>query len=302
MGADSLVVAPTESTTAVTGLGPIESLVGCGNALAGGDWVEAGLMGVATGLETLGAIADPLGALLSAGVGWVIEHFGPLPGWLDDLAGDPDQIAAFAATWRNIADLVRDTSDQFLDAVASATSQWDGVAIDAYRGAAKAQAALMDAFGVAVDGVSAAVDVGGAIVAGVRELVRDAISQLVGYAISKAAQLLTVVLAPKAISEIVAKVGEWVAKLTGFIKGLISSMTAMSKHLDTLVTAAGDGAAALKKTADAWGQTNVANGKFDFDALLNGTATPGNGLPTVASVSYQVGSGGAKHTAGLDDR
>ncbi len=145
-------------------------------------------------------------------------------------------------------------------------------------------------------------DVGGAIVAGVRELVRDAISQLVGYAISKLAQLLTVVLAPKAISEIVAKVGEWVAKLTGFIKGLISSMTAMSKHLDTLATAAGDGAAALKRTADAWGRTNVANSKFDFDALLNGTATPGHGLPTIASVSFQLGSGGSKHVAGLDVR
>ncbi|MBC9735024.1 hypothetical protein [Nocardioides marmotae] len=302
MGAESLIVAPTESTTAVTGLGPVESLVGCGNALAAGDWVEAGLMGVATGLETLGAIADPLGALLSAGIGWVIEHFGPLPGWLDDLAGDPDQIAAFAATWRNIADLVKDTSEQFLDAVASATSEWDGVAIDAYRIAAKAQAILIDAFGVAVDGVAAAVDVGGAIVAGVRELVRDAISQIVGYAISKVAQLLTVILAPKAIGEIVAKVGEWVAKLTSFIKGLINSMTAMSKHLDTLVNAASDGAAAIKRTADAWGRTNIANSRYNFDALLNGTATPGNGLPTIASVSYQLGGGAAKHGAGLDDR
>lgn len=302
MSGNDLIVDRVDSTSAFTGAGPLESLVATGNALAGGDWVEASVMGVATGLETLGAIADPLGALLSAGVGWVIEHLEPFPSWLDDLAGDPDQIHAFASTWHNIADLVHDVSDDFLDAVGRATSDWDGVAISAYRGAARLQAAMIDGFAAAVTGVAGATEAAGAIVAGVREIVRDAISQLVGYGLSKVAQLLSVIFTGKAIAEIVAKVAEWAAKVSGFIKGLVKSVTNLSSHLDELVTAASDAGAGIKNLSEKWAATSAANSAFDFEKVFAGTATPGHGLPTIASVTYQEVSGAAKHATGVDDR
>ncbi len=37
------------------------------------------------------------------GVGRLIEHVRPLFDALDVLAGDPDQIAAYARTWKNVA-------------------------------------------------------------------------------------------------------------------------------------------------------------------------------------------------------
>src|SRR5690606_41981378 len=52
----------------------------------------------AAGLDTLGAITDPLDALLTAGVGWLIEHGRFLHEPLDAPAGDPAQITAQART------------------------------------------------------------------------------------------------------------------------------------------------------------------------------------------------------------
>jgi hypothetical protein len=302
MSGDSLVVAPQDSGGDLTGLGAVETLVATGNAVAGGDWVEAGVMGVASGLEGLGAVDDPGAALVAAGVGWVLEHFDPLTSWLDELAGDPDQIHAFASTWHNIADRVHGTSDEFLDAVGRATSSWDGLAVEGYRAAAHAQAAVIDGFGAMVTGVAGAVETAGAIVAGVREIVRDAIGQLVGRVLSCAAQLATGVLAAKAIGEIVAAVAEWAARISGFVKGLVTSMGNLGGRLDELLGAALEAGSAIRVLSDRWAATSVANGHYDVDRILAGTARPGNGLPTLANITYQETSGGIKHLTGLDDR
>ncbi|MCW2792165.1 MAG: type secretion protein Rhs [Nocardioides sp.] len=300
MSGNDLVAPAQDSSTIFTGSGPVESLVGAGQALAGGDWVDGAVYGVATGLETLSAIADPLGALFSAGIGFLIEHLEPFPSWMDELTGDPDRIHAFASTWHNIADRVRETADEFLDAVVSATNEWEGVAVEAYRAAVKVQATIVDGFAVMIEGVAGATEFAGAIVAGVRELVRDAISQLVGYALSKAAQLLTVVLAGKAIGEVVAKVAEWAAKISGFIKGLVKSMGNLSTHLDEILEAADDAGSSVKKLAEKWATTDVGNASYDFEKIFNGSAKPGAGLPTLANITYQVGSGGTKNA--VDNR
>lgn len=55
---------------------------------------------------------DPFGAILAAGVGWLMEHVGPLSDALDSLTGDPDQIKAHSETWKNIAVELGDVSGQ----------------------------------------------------------------------------------------------------------------------------------------------------------------------------------------------
>ena len=232
---EALLAGRHDSTVALSGIAPVQVLVGTGRALTDGDWVEAGVLGVATGLEGLGVVADPLGALVAAGVGFVLEHLQPLAGWFDDLAGDPDQIHAFATSWHRIAGLVHDTSDHYLDAVGRATSPWDGLAVGAYRSAARAQAAVIDALGVGVTGVAAATETAGGIVAGVREIVRDALADLVGQVVSKSAQLLSGVMTVSAIADIVATVAAWTRRVSGFVEALLRSISTLSRHLDDLV-------------------------------------------------------------------
>ena len=306
MGDNTLVVAEVGSTEWYTAMGPVESFAGMADALGRGDWVEGGLNGVAGSLETLGAIADPAGALLSAGVGWVLEHLSPFPEWLDELAGNPDAIHAMASTWHNVSQRLHNVADEFLTAAASAANQWDGVAIDAYRLSAKVLSEIIDGFGTMVTGVAAGVEVAGALVAGVRALVRDGLSQLVGYGLSKLAQLLSLVLAPKAISEICAKVAEWTAKIGAFLKNLITSMGKLGKVLDDIFGALGAAGSKIKTIADKWDALPVNSSDYDFDAIQKaikeGTAVGGGHFPSLASVAYTGLSESAKHTGGLDDR
>ncbi|GGU24388.1 WXG100 family type VII secretion target [Nocardioides albus] len=302
MSGNELIVAKQDSETWATALGPIESLVGVADAAGRGDWVEASIMGVATALETLGAIADPAGALISAGIGWVIEHMRPFPDWMDQLAGDPDQIRAFADSWRNVSGRIDDCAANFWRSADLAAADWDGMAVSAYRAAVRAQMEVIQGFAKVTDGVAAMVDLAGSIVAGVRELVRDALSQLIGYGISKAAQILSVALAPKAIAEIVAKVAEWAAKIGNFVKGLIRSIRALNGTLDDIMGAIGDAASAVNKVAKSFGDTGMMNSKWNFDELFAGVPmSPGTGMPSISNAGYQVGSGSAKSQAQSDN-
>ncbi len=105
---------------------------------------------------------------------------------------------------------------------------------------------------------------------GVRALVRDGFSQLVGYGLSKLAQLLSLVLAPKAIGEICAKVAEWTAKIGTFLKNLISSMGKLGKVLDDIFGALGTAVSKIK---------TVDSSDYDFNAIekavKEGTAVGG---------------------------
>ncbi len=278
MSGETLLVGREDSTGALTGIASLDVLVGTGSALADGDWVEAAVLGAAVGLEGLGVVADPFGALVAAGVGWVVEHLQPLAGWFDDLAGDPDQIHAFASSWHRIAGLVHDTSEHYLGAVDRATSPWDGLAVGAYRAAAQTQAAVIDALGTGVTGVAAATETAGAIVAGVREIVRDALAEVVGQVVSKAAQLLSAVFTASAIVDIAMTVAAWARRVSGFVEALLRSLSTLSRHLDDLVVAAEGAGRALVRLADSWAATSTS------DLLFPGT------------------SGAAQYATGLDDR
>lgn len=238
MTVNPLVAGEQTSTSWHSGMGFVDSLSASAEAAGSGDWVEAGLNGMAGGLETLGAIADPFGALMSAGIGFLIEHFGPLKSMLDGLAGDPDQIHAFASTWHNVSDRVHETAGDYRGAVARLEGDWHGPAMSAYAGFAQMHATILDAMGTMTTGVAGAVEIGGILVGAVRNMVRDFISDVVGFAISKALEVLTVALAPKAIAEIVGKVSEWAARASAFVKQLISSMG----KLGDLLTEIGNGA------------------------------------------------------------
>ena len=92
-----------DSTRTFSGVAIADDIDGLMSGYRSGNWIDAAIGGVATSLDALALITDPLGQLVSWGVGWLIEHVRPLSDALDALAGDPDQIAAYAQTWRSVA-------------------------------------------------------------------------------------------------------------------------------------------------------------------------------------------------------
>src|SRR2546423_3549140 len=96
---------------------------------------EIGFAASAAALDSLGTAMDPLGALGSAGVGWLIEHVEFLHEPLDWLAGDPAQITAQAHAWHNMSTELGRIAQDYQRSVQGLIG-WDGAAVLAYREAA----------------------------------------------------------------------------------------------------------------------------------------------------------------------
>jgi hypothetical protein len=128
-----LVAEVQDSHRWYTGSGLIEAVMEVTNALDEGRWVDAALSGFMGGLEGVGAFMDPLGAIASTGVSWLIEAIDPLREYLDDLTGDTDVLAAHAATWDNMAIELEAVKADLEAYVESDVADWSGAAAEAYR-------------------------------------------------------------------------------------------------------------------------------------------------------------------------
>lgn len=152
------------------------------------DWA---MDGIALGLDGLGVIANPLGSLASAGIGWLIEHLSFLKEPLDDLAGDPKAISGIAATWgETVQSEVKRVGAELERASKEKTAHWKGDAADGYRTFAADLSKKVNALGPAAQAVSEGVQGSGQLVATVRGIIRDLIADVVAEIVIAAAAAL----------------------------------------------------------------------------------------------------------------
>ncbi|MFN2495976.1 MAG: WXG100 family type VII secretion target [Pseudonocardiaceae bacterium] len=253
-----LVAARVDSTTAITGVGLVESAVGLYNGVESGSWVEGGLGAAGAGLETLGLVLDPVGTLASYGVAWLMEHVQPLSDALDRLAGDPDTIASYAATWRNVATAVQQAGADFGTAVNQGTAGWQGQAADAYRVHTAGQIEQLTAAGTGAQTVGSIVEGAGVLVGVVREVVRDLVAECVSTLIARipqwAAEIgLTVGIAtPHVVASAVALIARWVNRIADVIIKLVRSLDNLMpliRQLDELFAGVRDGLSGTGRAA-----------------------------------------------------
>ena len=142
------------------------------------DPFEVAVTAAAAGLDALGAAASPLGALLEAGMGWLIEHVWFLHEALDALAGDPAQVEGQARAWHAASvELGRAAADH--RGLAAALAGWDGAAADAYRGTVATYTAALETGASDAARLADLVLATGAAVGTVRAVIRDMIAQFV---------------------------------------------------------------------------------------------------------------------------
>ncbi|WP_037304283.1 WXG100 family type VII secretion target [Amycolatopsis orientalis] len=153
-----------------------------------GDDVDAfafAMDGVSFSLDALSMILNPLGELVKAGVGWLMEHLDFIREPLELLTGDPELVQQAAQTWNNIAGELEAVAGDYEGAL-STTSGWDGDAAIAYRRVAlQYTQSLRD---VAADAKDSAhwITTGGMVVATARALVFDIIATFVSDVITRA--------------------------------------------------------------------------------------------------------------------
>lgn len=128
------------------------------------------------GLDLLGAAMDPLGTLVEAELGWLIEHVAFLREPLDRLCGDPMEIEDRAQAWHALATVLRREGAALDEAVAGDVASWHGAAAQSYRAAAATAARSLSSLAEDAAGIADTVLSSGALVGLERSLIRDLIA------------------------------------------------------------------------------------------------------------------------------
>jgi RHS repeat-associated protein len=248
-----LVATPKSSTTAVSGIPLLESATDLRTAIESGDWASVAMGVVGTALDALTTVLDPFGAILAAGVGWLLEHVGPLKEALDALAGDADQVRAHAETWQNVAKELGAIGGDLATIVNGDTAGWAGTAGDSYRERGADTANLIAAAQEAAAGAASGVQIGGEVVAAVRQFVRDMIAEAVGHLVGWALQVVFTL--GIGLTWVVPQVVNEVAKIANRISGVVTRLIKAMKALIPL----------LKRAGDLFGDTSKALRKLEVD-------------------------------------
>lgn len=244
------LVAPVQdSTTAMSGVPLLEDATGLKDAIESKNWAAVAIGAVGTALDVLTAVMDPFGAIFAAGVGWLIEHVGPLKEALNALTGDADQIAAQSQTWTNVAKELESVSGDLVNLVKNDLESWKGDAADAYRKQSDDTAALIASAQKGSEGAASGVKTAGEVVAAVRTLVRDTIADLVGHLISWALQVVFTLGIGMAwvVPQVVTAVAKTASKISQVTTRLVKALKALVPLLKKAGTLFEDAGKALKK-------------------------------------------------------
>ena len=245
-----LVAREEQNTTIYSGIGILDSATQCTESISSGDWIDIGIDTTAASLDALSLVTDPAGALLSYGIGWLIEHVDALSEPLDWLAGNPDAISTHAQTWGNVAHAVSAAREDFAHAVSSDVMTWQGAAAEAYRARVTDIGHVLDAAAIAAEGIQAAVTMAGMIVAAVRDKIREIIADLVSRLIAYAAELVATagLAAPVVAEQAINLIARWATKIADLITKLLRTIKALMPllcHLDEIFDAIKKAMAAL---------------------------------------------------------
>lgn len=130
--------------------------------------------------DTVGAFADPAGALVQTGTAWLLNHFRPLRMMIDGLTGIPEVITGYANSWSNVEQFLQQVSSDFQNSYQSGPGPWEGAAHDRYLSRAATVGAALDASATVAKSMAAMIKTVGDVVSAVRSWIIQTISALVG--------------------------------------------------------------------------------------------------------------------------
>lgn len=239
----------------LSGSGIVGDYALTGEALASGDWAGGFVALTVSGLDTVAAASDPIGTAVASGVGFILDHLNPLKKWLNELTGDAGAVDGHKEEWKRVAERLEELRGNLEADVAHDLAGQTGMTVDSYREHAEGLLQAIDASKTSANGMASAIEMAGAMVEVVHGLVRDALADIVGRAVSWAAEEFFSLGTATAlvIEQVSTEVAKWVGKVSSSIHELVSAIQklshsvkelgrageALSRFLDKLASGAG---------------------------------------------------------------
>jgi uncharacterized protein YukE len=207
-----------------------------------GPW-ESTVDGVGLALDVLGLVANPLDAVLAAGLNWLIEHISFLKEPVDFLLGDPHAVTALAGTWQNVANHLHQTATDFTNEAKTVSSFWTGEAALSYLKSAETYVQGLQGASALAEHIGQGVTAAGILVSTVRGLILDAIVSKIVQWIPEA--LSAVASAVPSLGSSLASCAAWIGidasvlaiKITTRLEKLAATLARFSKKLDEVAKA-----------------------------------------------------------------
>ncbi|HET6707342.1 hypothetical protein [Amycolatopsis sp.] len=232
------------------GAGFFEAATGLDKAVKEHDKVAIGIGSAGMALETIGLVLDPIGSLLTAGIGWLIEHITILRWPLDILMGDPIGIAAASEALTAEKKKLEQWSADHQQALDTLMKEWSGQAADQFKKDMDAVTEQLGSLGGYLDEAGKNMKIAGGIVGAFRGILRDLIAMLLATIIKGA--LIAAALAPVTFGASIAifigttigtvatalgKIGAKLAQLAKKLGELLQALTKLGKAGDDLAAA-----------------------------------------------------------------
>ncbi|PWK85470.1 hypothetical protein C8D88_10698 [Lentzea atacamensis] len=128
---------------------------------------------------------DPLGSIIGAGVGWLIEHVSFLRDALNQLMGNPEEIQANVEATKARAAELRVLAEDHKNGLATFDG-WTGTSSERFKASMDGMSQELDELASAVETKAKIVAIMGMLVTVLRDIVRDLIAQLIGSLIGGA--------------------------------------------------------------------------------------------------------------------
>ncbi|MET8762364.1 hypothetical protein [Lentzea sp. NPDC004782] len=193
---------------------------------------------------------DPLGSIIGAGVGWLIEHVSFLRDALNQLMGNPEEIQAnVEATKKQAADL-RVLAEDHKNGLATFDG-WTGQSSEAFKRSMDGMSQELDDLANAVETKAKIVAIMGMLVTVLRDIVRDLISQLIGGLIGGAI-LAAAAMIPTFGASIPAFIGFAVGKAVALGVNIASRVARVVAALGRQMKRIGDLDGIMAKISKGW--------------------------------------------------
>lgn len=246
----------TEGTGIIDTYAGLVSAITSDSESEGEKVVDVALSATGAVVDTIGMMADPFGYIVSAGVGWLLEHVSFLREPLDALLGNPDEINANVDALKSAAAEMKTIAAEHRQDL-STVAEWQGKAGDAYTTSLTKMADELESLGMTLDGTAAVVGISGMLVTTLRGIVFDVIASLIAelirYALIAAASAAVTfggsiaafcgVAGARAaatavrISGKITKLLSGLGRQAGRLAKLADSMQTLTKNLDRFSTA-----------------------------------------------------------------